>query len=161
MLWLWVLTEVQVTFLLSAAGSAVSWNLDPMVVTSSSAPGVTWYLSIGLGVWALWGLMLWGLFAKAGVPRWWALVPFLNLAGACRSACEPWWAFLLILIPFVGWVQAWFHPATRSWPSATQASSGRRRSSWPHFWLSHSSATDLRDLKVPHPGLAPKAAGAR
>jgi hypothetical protein len=43
-----------------------------------------------------------GMFQKAGVPTWYAFVPFVNIIGVLQVAGRPWWwIFLLLLIPLV------------------------------------------------------------
>jgi hypothetical protein len=43
--------------------------------------------------------MFWNVFPKAGVPRWWSAVPFLNVVGLCRVAGRPWWWIPAYLTP--------------------------------------------------------------
>ena len=71
-----------------------------------------WLLgSMAAGIWAcaicfyvLLVIAWWKIFTKAGVEGWMALVPFLNLYQIYKIAWGEGWYFLLMLIPFVGWV---------------------------------------------------------
>ena len=67
--------------------------------------------SMAAGIWAcaicfyvLLVIAWWKIFTKAGVEGWMALVPFLNLYQIYKIAWGEGWYFLLMLIPFVGWV---------------------------------------------------------
>jgi hypothetical protein len=46
----------------------------------------------------------WKIFEKAGKPGWTAIIPFYNLIVLLEIAGRPIWWFILLLIPFVGWV---------------------------------------------------------
>lgn len=52
---------------------------------------------------------MWKTFQKAGRPGWAALIPVYNTLVILWIAGRPWWwifAFLLAIIPFVGWIVA-------------------------------------------------------
>jgi hypothetical protein len=43
----------------------------------------------------------WNVFAKAGRPGWEAIVPLYNVYVLTVITAQPWWVFVLCLIPFV------------------------------------------------------------
>ena len=46
----------------------------------------------------------WKTFTKAGEPGWAAIVPIYNLITLCKIAGRPGWWFILLLLPFVGFI---------------------------------------------------------
>lgn len=44
---------------------------------------------------------LWKIFQKAGLPGWYAIVPFLNIYYWLKIIDKPLWWFLFVLIPFI------------------------------------------------------------
>lgn len=52
--------------------------------------------------------LLWGMFRKAGIPGWWAMVPVLNVFGVVRLAGKPWWGALTLMIPLGGILVAYY-----------------------------------------------------
>ncbi len=65
--------------------------------------GWIWFLTITMAVIAL-IIGLWQVYAKAGVPGWWSLIPILNIYGWMKVAGREWWWTLLYFIPVVGFV---------------------------------------------------------
>lgn len=49
---------------------------------------------------------LWKVFTKAGEQGWLAIIPFVNLWFLVKIAGRPWWFFILLLIPIVGFIVA-------------------------------------------------------
>ena len=47
---------------------------------------------------------VWIVFTKAGQPGWASIVPIYNMVVLCQIAGKPGWWFLLLCIPFVGFV---------------------------------------------------------
>ena len=55
---------------------------------------------------------LWKMFEKAGLPGWYALIPFYNIYKLCEITIGNGWYFLRLLwacIPFVGWIVALYY----------------------------------------------------
>ncbi len=44
---------------------------------------------------------LWKIFEKAGLPGWYAIVPFLNIYHWLKIIDKPMWWFIFVLIPFI------------------------------------------------------------
>ena len=49
-------------------------------------------------------IAFWMIFTKAGRPGWAAIIPIYNLYTMCKVAGRPGWWWILMLIPFVGFV---------------------------------------------------------
>lgn len=49
---------------------------------------------------------LWKVFTKAGEPGWACVIPIYNLIVLLRIAGRPWWWFILMIIPLVGFILA-------------------------------------------------------
>lgn len=48
----------------------------------------------------------WKIFAKAGQPGWYAIIPIFNIFILLKIVGRPWWWLILFLIPFVGFIIA-------------------------------------------------------
>ena len=49
---------------------------------------------------------LWKVFTKAGEPGWASIIPIYNTIVMLKIAGKPWWWFILLMIPLVGFVIA-------------------------------------------------------
>lgn len=74
------------------------------LVAASKGSGGNLALTIAFIVLEVIGL--WGVFAKAGRPGWWALVPIFDLFVLLRVVGRPWWLAVLFFVPFVDLVVA-------------------------------------------------------
>ncbi|MDP9351702.1 MAG: DUF5684 domain-containing protein [Chloroflexota bacterium] len=59
---------------------------------------------------------LWGIFTKAGRPRWPALIPIYNFFVLLRVVGRPWWWMILLIIPLVSIIPSiiMFHDLSKS-----------------------------------------------
>jgi len=49
---------------------------------------------------------IWKVFAKAGQPGWFAIIPIFNLYIMLKIVGRPWWWLILFIIPIVGLIVA-------------------------------------------------------
>jgi hypothetical protein len=49
---------------------------------------------------------IWKVFTKAGEPGWAAIIPIYNIIVLVKIAGRPLWWFILLLIPFIGFIVA-------------------------------------------------------
>jgi hypothetical protein len=63
-------------------------------------------LALTVGFVVLEVIGLWGVFAKAGRPGWWALVPGFDLFVLVRVVGRPWWLAVLFFVPVADLVAA-------------------------------------------------------
>jgi len=47
---------------------------------------------------------MWKIFAKAGEPGWYALIPIYNMVVFFKIIGKPWWWMFLVVIPVVNWI---------------------------------------------------------
>ncbi len=76
------------------------------VVLAAASKGPGGNVAITVGMVALQVIGLWGVFAKAGRPGWWALVPIFDLFVLLRVVGRPWWLAVLFFVPLVDLVVA-------------------------------------------------------
>lgn len=48
----------------------------------------------------------WKIFAKAGQPGWYAIIPIFNVYILLKIIGRPWWWLILFMIPIVGFIIA-------------------------------------------------------
>jgi hypothetical protein len=50
------------------------------------------------------GILLWGVFTKAGHPGWASMVPIYSAVILCQIGGKPWWWIILFIVPLVGFI---------------------------------------------------------
>jgi hypothetical protein len=75
---------------------------------SSSGAGLGVLLFIYLALFVIYLVAMWKLFTKMGQPGWIGIIPLLNAYGIYKLAGRDWWWVILLLIPCINIVAAWF-----------------------------------------------------
>jgi hypothetical protein len=75
---------------------------------SSSGAGLGVLLFIYLAFFVIYLVAMWKLFTKMGQPGWIGIIPLLNAYGIYKLAGRDWWWVILLLIPCINIVAAWF-----------------------------------------------------
>jgi hypothetical protein len=75
---------------------------------SSSGAGIGFAVVIWLVLLAIYVVAMWKLFTKMGQPGWVGIIPLLNAYGIYKLAGRDWWWVILLLIPCINIVAAWF-----------------------------------------------------
>ena len=75
---------------------------------SSSGAGIAFAVIIWLALVAIYVVAMWKLFTKMGQPGWVGIIPLLNAYGIYKLAGRDWWWVILLLIPCINIVAAWF-----------------------------------------------------
>jgi hypothetical protein len=73
-----------------------------MVLADSNAGPIAIFIGIAIFLILLFGN--WLMFEKAGQRGWTCIIPILNLLVFLRIVRRPLWWFILMLVPFVGFV---------------------------------------------------------
>lgn len=76
--------------------------------SSSSGAGLGFLLVIYLAIFVIYLVGMWKLFTKMGQPGWVGIIPLLNAYGIYKLAGRDWWWVILLLIPCINIVAAWF-----------------------------------------------------
>ena len=81
-------------------------SMAVLLQQSSDSTGLTGvlFLLVFLAVCVAIIASVWIVFTKAGQPGWASIVPFYNMVVLCQIAGKPGWWFLLLCIPFVGFI---------------------------------------------------------
>ena len=75
---------------------------------SSSGAGIGFAVVLWLVLLAIYVVAMWKLFTKMGQPGWVGIIPLLNAYGIYKLAGRDWWWVILLLIPCINIVAAWF-----------------------------------------------------
>ena len=82
---------------------------ETLDTANSSDGGV---VLIVFGLYALFFIIylvaMWKLFTKMGQPGWIGIIPLLNAYGIYKLAGREWWWVILLLIPCINIIAAWF-----------------------------------------------------
>ena len=81
---------------------------DTSEMSNATAAGVSVGAIVGGFVFGciIAGILLWGVFKKAGQPPWAGFVPIMNVYCLCKVAGRPGWWFILLLLPCVNFIIA-------------------------------------------------------
>lgn len=85
--------------------------LAQTLAQSDSSTGVFgggFLLIVWLAVIVIYLVAMWKLFVKMGQPGWVGIVPLLNAYAVYKLAGRDWWWVILLLIPCINIVAAWF-----------------------------------------------------
>ncbi len=75
---------------------------DALIYAIMQALGVILFLSIGISILLI--IALWKIFNKAGIAGWKSIIPVYNAYCLCKITWGSGWLFLVLLVPFVGFV---------------------------------------------------------
>jgi hypothetical protein len=75
---------------------------------SSSGAGIGFAVVLWLVLLAIYVVAMWKLFTKMGQPGWVGIIPLLNAYGIYKLAGRDWWWVILLLVPCINIVAAWF-----------------------------------------------------
>ncbi len=73
----------------------------PLLQAGANNDAATFELILSIILILIEAVALWGIFTKAGRPRWPALIPIYNFFVLLRVVGRPWWWMILLIIPLV------------------------------------------------------------
>jgi Family of unknown function (DUF5684) len=86
-------------FALALLQQETSTGVSPLGAVMGTGMMICWLVIVLLMV-----IGMWMVFVKAGKPGWAAIIPIYNIIVALEIAGKPIWWFILLLIPFVGFI---------------------------------------------------------
>jgi Family of unknown function (DUF5684) len=86
-------------FALALLQENTSTGISPLGAAMGTGMMICWLAVVLVTV-----IGMWKVFEKAGKPGWAAIIPIYNIIVALEIAGKPLWWFILLLIPFVGFI---------------------------------------------------------